>query len=346
MAEDGSGRDGGPSLRREAKTALARWVVHKRRSLRDPDRDRPHDSDEATHAWDGRRRFAEDYTFVAVDRRMAVLVRLEWLPGRAAHRLWVVVFTEHGAFALPEGEQLVTRRTPDHWRVGGIELDCLAPLRRWSIRSRARLVRVDAGGPGLPVPCELELELGCDDAPFVPGVDDDPDLVASRLGEASWDAALVRSVRRATQRGYVQLGHVGGVIRLGDRELAVSAPAMRQHTWGVRDWGAPERGVQCFVHRGSRAAWIQHAEFPTFTLEGGFVEDGGVRSPVRTLELGAHALALTSSHTSLRFTGEALAEVELRVDGRGALVLAWLRDDDGAALWAAQRRTLPRPPKR
>ncbi len=347
MAGDRGDRDGGRSLRREAKTALARWVVHKRRSLGDPERDRPRDSDEATHAWDGRRRFAEDYTFAAVDPTLAVLVRLESLPGRAAHRLWVIVFGEHGTFMLPHVDQLITRRSADHWRVGGVELDCMAPFRRWSIQCRNKLVRVDAGALAVPVPCVLELEHSCSDAPFVPGVDDDPELVAARLGEAHWDADLVRSVRRATQRGYVQLGRMTGTIRIGDHSLAVSAPAMRQHTWGVRDWGAAGHASQWFVHRAERAAWVQHAVFPTFTLEGGFVRDHESRAPVRTLELADHAIALTTSQASLRFQGNAIATVELRVDGRGALALSWLRDEDGgAALVAAQRRTLPRPSPR
>jgi hypothetical protein len=341
------------------KSALARWVLHKRRGLFDADHARPAPHDEATHAWDGRRRFAEDYTFVALQQELALLIRLEWLPGRAAHRLWVVALRDADACCNPEAHTVVADATHDRWRVAGLELDCLRPLSRWTVRYRGMLHDgTDRHEPGgvtrlvAPRRCELELEFEAQDEPFVPGVDDDPELVARRLGEAAWDGELVRSVRRASQRGYVQLGGVVGTLVLGDERIELRASGLRQHTWGVRDWGAPQRAVQCFLAAGGAHTWIQRAQFPAFTLEGGFVARDGKLLAIRDLrhvdERGdERGLELELADGAWRWQGRRRSGLALRVDGRGALDLVLARGDgDAVALWASQRRTLPEPPRR
>ncbi len=343
-------------LRHQVKSALARWVLHKRRGLFDDELARPAPHDEATHPWDGRRRFAEDYTFVALQSELALLVRLEWLPGRAAHRLWVVALREHEASCNPQANVVVADATHDRWRVAGLELDCLRPLARWSVRYAGPLQTPDSDPSvrhiGAPRDAELELVFEADSDPFVPGVDDDPELVARRLGEAAWDAELIRSVRRASQRGYVQLGAFTGRLAIGDEVVDVQAQALRQHTWGVRDWGGPQRALQCFATGDGARAWIQRAQFPAFTLEGGFVARGTTRAAIQDLrelddEGDARGLELALPDGPLRWEGRRRSGLELRVDGRGALELSLARGDgDRVALWASQRRTLPEPARR
>jgi hypothetical protein len=363
-----------------------RWVLQKRRGLQtDP---WPTAQDEATHAWDGRRRFAEDYTFAAVQDGLALLVRLEWLSGRDAHRLWVVVLRDHvgaahgpnaaqrgTAWRLADGDALVPRGLGDRWRVGGIVLDCLRPHREWSLRYRGRVLEASADAHAQPVRCELDLSFTSELDPYVPGVDDDPELIARRLGEAQWDAELLRMVRRATQRGYVQIGRFAGTLALGDELVPIRADALRQHTWGVRDWGATRRAEQVFFAWPSGGAvppggagpsggagptglraWVHRAEFPAFTLEGGFLLDGSQATPVsavalepRAPEVGVPSSSVitverSDSHSRIAIATETRAEVSFPVDGRGALSVGLVRTGDGGfGLWAAQRRTLPWP---
>ncbi|MBV1860741.1 MAG: hypothetical protein KUG77_20165, partial [Nannocystaceae bacterium] len=107
----------GSVLRREAKAALARWALQKRLAPAPTDWS---SRDEATHRWDGRKRFAEDYTFIAVQAGLGLLVRLEWLPGRGSHRLWLAVLREGGTWVLGEqGQVLVRDAGTDRWRAGG-----------------------------------------------------------------------------------------------------------------------------------------------------------------------------------------------------------------------------------
>ncbi len=344
----------GSVLRREAKAALARWALAKRLA---PASAEWTSRDEATHRWDGRKRFAEDYTFIAVQAGLGLLVRLEWLPGRGSHRLWLAVLREGGTWVLGEHGQILVRDAgTDRWRAGGLELDCVKPLSRWRIRFEGPL-RLE--GTDRVVTGRIDLTFGSDDAPFSPGVDDDPELVARRIGEAVWDRKLLQAVRRDHSRGYVQTGTLSGTVAVAGMLVPVRAAAARQHTWGVRDWGAPDEAFQCFVAwEDGRRALVHRAVFPFVTLEGGYVRaPGKTRELVRglgvsledrsggapahlelSLDLGARSQAL-----GVRLGNE--REVGFGVDGRGEFAFALCRvgDSEGWGLWAGQRRTLRRP---
>ncbi len=344
----------GSVLRREAKAALARWALHKRRT---PTSTPWTSRDEATHPWDGRKRFAEDYTFIAVQSGLGLLVRLEWLPGRGTHRLWLAILRDGGTWVLGEaGQALVREAGTDRWRAGGLELDCVKPLSTWRIRFEGRL---RLHGTTTTATGRIDLTFGADDLPFSPGADDDPELVARRIGEAVWDRKLLQAVRRDHSRGYVQTGTLTGTVAVADMLVPVRAAAARQHTWGVRDWGAPDTAFQCFVAwNDGRRALVHRAVFPFVTLEGGYLRaPGAARELVRGLGVSAETqIEGAPAHVDLslqmaslpRALGVPLAnvgEVSFGVDGRGEFSFALCRvgDGDGWGLWAGQRRTLRRP---
>ncbi|MEZ4451018.1 MAG: hypothetical protein R3B09_16165 [Nannocystaceae bacterium] len=362
-----SSERGLPSLlRRSLKSAFVAWVRQRTpgRSLRP--------QDEATHPWDGSRSHAEDYTFVAVQPDLAAVIRLEWLPDRDTHRLWIILLGEDAVHATPGTGQILLRsasaRDEGPWSVGGLVLDCVEPFRQWTITYHGTLAErsVDgeprlAGEPGARTPvireCRVDLTFVADVAPFVPGADDDPELLARRLGAADWDAELLRGLRRRRTHGYVQVGAIHGTIALGDRILAISAAGLRHHTWGQRDWGASDRALQCFVARGpGQRLWIHRAHFPGLTLEGGFVAEAGARAAIRELGVtlerrpagapGRVGLDLASAAGEVAIDAAAVSQISLEMDGRGRLDLAFLRvagDPRGVGLWVGQERLLPRP---
>ncbi|MBC8067957.1 MAG: hypothetical protein IAG13_06445 [Deltaproteobacteria bacterium] len=120
----------------------------------------------------------------------------------------------------------------------------------------------------------------------------------------------------------------------------------------MRDWAAPQRAVQCFAVTPEHRTWIQRAQFPSFTVEGGFVADRrGVQAIHGLRQLDEHgdarSLELDLPAGPLRWEGQRRSGLELRVDGRGALDLALVHGrGDEVALWASARRTLPEPPRR
>ncbi len=348
-------------LRQGVKSTLARWVLHRRWRGGAPT---PSTRDEGTHRWDGRRRFAEDYSFGVAQSGLGLVVRTEWLPGRGAHRVWVVLLTGERALITPlmaSGPALIRGRHQP-WSVGGLQIDCSQPHVRWTIQYSGELA--DTAEPTRRERTNLDLTFVRTADPFVPGTHDDPDLVARNLGGATWNARLLRSLRRGASRGYVQLGEVHGSVALGSRMIPVRATAVRGHTWGVRDWGAADLAMQAVLALADgRRAWVHRAQFPWMTLEGGFArEDAGASPlvrPVRSVGLTREARpdgapARVSFHleyggesgraTDLSVGGELVNSVGIAVDGRGQVELGLLElPDGGAGLWARQRRTLPRP---
>lgn len=352
-------------LRRGVKATIARWAVRQRSSSEWP---RP--QDEAPHPWDGRRHFAEEFVVAAVQPELGVLARLEWLPGRDAHRVWMSLLTPTAVYTLPGGQAILRGDAEQRWRAGGLQFDCLEPHRTWTIRFRGALeVRDPRGRPrgprgdGAPADTrEARIDLTFLSAvpPFVPGTDDDPDLVSRQLGAAEWDTRLLHALRRRTLRGYVQSGDVHGSFTLGPQLYTFGGAALRVHSWGVRDWGASDRAMQCFAAVGGTRTYVHTAEFPWMTLSGGFVHRPAGVVPLRDLGVTqerlpdrapAHTgLAIEAPGGPVHLEAETVAELPLDMDGRGHLDIALVRArSDGQHGWGlnfTQRRLLPRPPAR
>lgn len=333
------------SLRGEVKSVLARWALRRRSEAPLPS------EDEATHAWNGRRRFEEDYTFACVQPGLGLVVRLARLPGRAVQRVWVWVLRPGAA----EGhEAICPAHEGEPWRAGGLEIDCLTPFRAWSIDFVGALATYAPTRTDALQPAALELRFIADRSPFCPGTDDDPTLLARRLSEATWDRTLLRGVRRAQTRGYVQTGRMEGTLRLGDALLPVRAACWRQHRWGVLDWAGSDEAFQCFVADARGAmTWVHHAVFPFVTLEGGFhaptsetSREAVYRPLVAIARPTEHHLRLgygTPGASTQELRLESRARAELAVDGRGALAVHLVEGDDLWGIWADQRRLLARP---
>ena len=357
-------------LRRGVKAAIARWAVRRR----DTTEIWPRPQDEAPHPWDGRRHFAEDYTLAAIQPELALIARIEWLPGREAHRVWLTLLTPDAVYALPGTGQALLRGEGHHWRAGGLTLDCTEPLRAWTVRYQGRLEVRDPRGqrrrparddlPAEDVEVRVDLTFLSTVPAFVPGSDDDPDLVSRQVGAADWDARLLKQLRRNSLRSYVQAGEVHGTLALGPRLLAINAAGLRHHGWGVRDWGASDTAMQCLVHMPGAAgtgpvrAWVHTAQFPWLRLAGGFVQRAAGVVPIRDLgvtptrrperapsHVGLH---IDAPGGALELEAETLSELALDMDGRGRLELALCRVHGagagaGWALMIGQQRLLPRP---
>lgn len=374
-------------LRRGVKAAIARWAV-----LRRPAAEWPRPQDEARHAWDGRPHFAEDFVFVGVQPELAVLARLEWLPGRDAHRVWLTLFTPTAIYCLPGGQALLRGDGERGWSVGGLSFDCVEPLRTWTLRYRGALhvhdprgrpLRPAGDAPAESIEARLDLTFLAGLLPFVPGTDDDPDLLARQLGAAAWDTRLLRAVRRHPLRGYVQAGDLHGTITLGRDLRAFGGAALRVHNWGVRDWGASDAAMQCFATLGPLRTWVHTARFPWVSLSGGFVQRPGGVVPIRDLGVTQErrpgrapartGLAVEAPGGPLALEAETVAELPLDMDGRGHLDIALVRvhaggerppparaegprlvagparppeESHGWGLCFTQRRLLPRPTPR
>jgi hypothetical protein len=232
----------------------------------------------------------------------------------------------------------------------------LEPHARWSVGFSGELERED---DGTVVPADLELVFDSTAPPFLPGTDDDPDLVAASLAEVQWDRRLLRVLRRGIPRAYVQPGVAHGSLALGSRVLALRARTLRLHGWGPRDFGTAVRALQAwFVHGGTEeTSYVHRSEFPWLTIEGGFhADDDGrvarlesigitreVEASGHTRRLSAHLRWGRGSEERRHVRAEPVARTSLRVDARGDVELALLRlPEGGCGLWVAQQRVSAR----
>ncbi|MGB1016071.1 MAG: hypothetical protein ACPG4T_18195, partial [Nannocystaceae bacterium] len=272
-------------VRSSIKAALARWVVQKQA----PGDRCTQPEDEASHPWGGDRYFTEEYVFAVVQARFSLFARLEWIPGRDQHRVWIHLLTPDGVWVLPGGAGAVEQASDgNHWRAAGLEIDCQKPHRRWSVRFHGQLQPVDPRGEAMDGPlvrCGFDFEFESSLEPYIPGTDDDPTLVARHLGEANWDLELLRSLRRRRLRGYTQSGEVVGTASIGMNLIPLYASCLRVHTWGPRDWGGSDTAFQAFGNLAQASPgspeqpqaqrfWVHQANFPWVTLEGGWIQEG------------------------------------------------------------------------
>ncbi|MCA9717457.1 MAG: hypothetical protein KC468_22470 [Myxococcales bacterium] len=375
-------RDLSAAVRRSVKAALARWVMRQRLPdaaraaraavLRAVSRRWTEPRDEAFHPWDGAQHFAEDFTFVAVQRGFAVLARIEWLPGRQAQRVWLTLLGREAVYTLP-GDGLLLEPCGDgaRWRAGGLELDCVAPHREWRLQFRGKLLKrgLDEVGARAFAPDEALVSARVDVTflgeaePFIPGTDDHPELVARSLGDADWDLRLLRQLRRRRIRAYVQTGELHGVIGLDATIVAVNGASLRMHAWGDRDWGASDAAFHGFFSlQGVDASrlWVHHAEFPWVTLEGGFAEgDGAARKAVEDIGVMRErapgssprhiGLNVEMAGGRLELEAAVVSAFTLEIDRRGSVRVALVAVETpdgqpaGWGLWVDQRRIDPRP---
>jgi hypothetical protein len=345
------------------KTALARWALTKRR---DHLRAQPPDPrDEATHPWEGRNGFSEEYSFAMLQGDLGLVARLEWLPQRGLQRAWVVLLRPDGVDHLVETRTHGrTDAVGDRWRAGGLALDCVRPFREWVVRftghlTRGNLHQAPIARRSTRGRMSLELTFTLDDRPYWPGNDDDPELVAEHLASATWDAGLYRAVRRHGVRGYVQTGVAVGTLAYADELVRIRAPALRQHYWGARSSGEPEHLFQCFftgMAPRTGSGFVHHSDLGFAVFRGGFVDGADARrESLRTVavsggaeprsESGRVELELTHVGGRTHVSLESACTMSVPVDGGERVDFSLGRSGDGSlrGLWVRAQRP-GRPP--
>jgi len=331
------------ALRRGIKGVIARWAVATCSG------ERPTPQDEALHGLSGD---VEGYTFALVQPDAALVARLEWLPHRERRRVSMVVLLGEQAYAPSSaGIVVVTGRHLPAWSAGGLELDCVDPLHVWTVRFSGQLEHVPGdvvdGAVGVSQ-CVLDMTFDASAPAFVPGIDDDDELRARHLGDATWDAQLVRALRNGFGRGYVQVGDGHGSMLLGDRAVPIRGAVIREHGWGMLDWHACKWGYRCLVSlEDDTVGWVHHTDFPWLTLEGGFSNEKprGVQ-PLRGIGLTQErsptglpvriSLTLERSDRLLQLHGEVRSVFPMELDGRATLRVALMRltgEVKGWAVW-------------
>ncbi len=74
--------------------------------------------------------------------------------------------------------------------------------------------------------------------------------VAEQMIEKGFGLSDLNNIRKIAANHYEQAGTYKGTFKIGDRTLEIDAIGHRDHSWGVRDWFAPEKWTWLSVEFG------------------------------------------------------------------------------------------------
>ncbi len=109
------------------------------------------------------------------------------------------------------------------------------------------------------------------DAPFEFGYHMDSSVLAGAIAQQKWRKGFFDELQQNNQVHYEQQGRVHGELTLGGQYIKIDAPAMRDHSFGRRDWAYMNRHVwlMALLEDGS-ALNANFVSYPTLQLASGY----------------------------------------------------------------------------
>ena len=153
---------------------------------------------------------------------------------------------------------------------------CLEVGKRWNFKFSGYMVKVGAEEQP-PVFASLDAEFSSTAPIFEFSRHADSAPTARALAREKWDKAFLKELSENHQTHYEQGGKVSGVLKLGDDELTVKMRAMRDHSFGKRDWNYMDRHVWLMVLMETGEVFnVNMVRYPaTFELQHGYLEKEG-----------------------------------------------------------------------
>ena len=75
--------------------------------------------------------------------------------------------------------------------------------------------------------------------------------VAKQMVEKGFGLSDLNNIRKIASEHYEQAGSYNGTFKIGNRTLKIDAVGHRDHSWGIRDWFAPEKWTWLSVEFGA-----------------------------------------------------------------------------------------------
>jgi hypothetical protein len=131
----------------------------------------------------------------------------------------------------------------DALAAGGLRYTRDAMRDRWHVRYEGPLC-----GDARDVRCELDLEYRPTTASYLSSEHMDPLATGKAMAEMSWSRAYFRRLRSELQVRMEQSGALSGSITLDGARRELTLSAIRDHSWGKRDWTPLELSGEPFTH--------------------------------------------------------------------------------------------------
>ena len=118
------------------------------------------------------------------------------------------------------------------------------------------------------------------------GHDVDSRVMARAIAEQKWSRAFFSELKANDQIHYEQSGVIEGTLSIGDKKFEVSLPAMRDHSFGKRDWNYMDRHfwLMALFQDGSSLN-ANMVSYPLLQLETGYFISRGETACVESAKI-------------------------------------------------------------
>lgn len=130
-----------------------------------------------------------------------------------------------------------------------VEVVCVRPGKTWNVTYHGDIyeTKVDynliASANGNAKTLSLTLNFFATKAIFDFSYHINPNVLAKALAKETWDKNFIRNMRENQQRHYEQQGMVQVEFKLDDEPVQLKMRAMRDHSFGRRDWNYMDRHI-------------------------------------------------------------------------------------------------------
>merc|ERR1711892_481465 len=135
---------------------------------------------------------------------------------------------------LPETAMVQGTEEADGWKGGGVMLEPIEPMKRWSISYEGIMVNKEEES-------SHNVKISASYTSNLPYFDFDSEMdawtVARAMAREPWSREYFERLRAAHQNHYEQFGDVEGVVEIDGEQFELDITVMRDHTHGsIRDW--------------------------------------------------------------------------------------------------------------
>jgi len=156
--------------------------------------------------------------------------------------------------------------------------------------------------------------------------------VARQMVRKGFGLADLNGIRKIAAEHYEQAGTYTGTFRIGDRVIPIDAIGHRDHSWGVRDWFAPEKWTWLSVEFGEDLGLnLCRIVIGKVDLLLGYIIRDGQNYPLRDFMLETDFEADGTTQKTVRFRIEDVSGFHMEVTGRVHSVFHLHKQHEGKA---------------
>jgi len=150
---------------------------------------------------------------------------------------------------------------------------CIEPAREWEFTFGGEAQNLHTGQP---VHVKLNARFTAAGDIFEFGHDVDARVMAAAIAKEKWSRAYFEELQGNDQVHYEQPGRVKGTLELGSEAVPIDMPAMRDHSFGKRDWSYMNRHFWLMaLMPDGRQLNANKVSFPVLNLMTGYYVGGG-----------------------------------------------------------------------